>query len=225
MNFQKYFKSTALISNPLCGIDTYKDIINLATGQTERKIKKVVLTGNENWQFFQDNLGSWQFYSNILNDYGIATSSAVSNIAPYGVTAENRQLYDYGCYLVNAGRGIAFQMKGAKDTFTDTNAWKSYLAQQYTAGAPITMWYILATPETEQITVPSGLSGTVEGYLTQTGTPTPTDPIYPVANDAVGWYGIKNYVRATTWQDGSTYSRSGGSWSSSVAKKRSRKKK
>ena len=111
------------------------------------------------------------------------------------------------------------------DISTTVEELKSYLAQQYSTGTPVTVWYVLATPETEQIIVPSGLSGTVEGYLTQSGTPTPTDPIYPVANDAVGWYAIKNYVRDTTWTDGSTYSRSGGSWSSSVAKKRSRKKK
>lgn len=39
------------------------------------------------------------------------------------------------------------------------------------------------------------------------------------------WHDLTDHIMSTTWQDGSTYSRSGGSWSSSLTKKRSRKKK
>lgn len=39
------------------------------------------------------------------------------------------------------------------------------------------------------------------------------------------WHNLTDHIMSTTWQDGSTYSRSGGSWSSSLTKKRSRKKK
>lgn len=47
-------------------------------------------------------------------------------------------------------------------------------------------------------------------------------PYEPYGNT---WIDLTSHIMSTTWQDGSTYSRSGGSWSSSVAKKRSRKKK
>ena len=216
MNFQKYFKSTALISNPLCSIKTYKDILNLATGQITRAIKKRLLTGEENISYTEAQ-GHSRF--NILEMY--ATSDYTSGFCThynYYYAFQNYNIYhssvntDTNVYIID-------------DNYTSAADFKAYLAAEYADGTPVTIWYILETPETEQITVPSGLSGTVEGYLTYRGTPTPTDPIYPVANDAIGWYAIKNYVRDTTWTDVSTYSRSGGSWSSSLTKKRSRKKK
>lgn len=224
MNYQKYFKSTDLISNPLCGIDTYKDVLNLATGQITRTIKKWVMTGRENWNnSFGESLFGVQ---GLLNSspfiVGISAYSTHSKYNPVQSGLDNAM--GNGEFALQKN-DIQFNVFFKNTDFSSTVNFKAWLAAQYSNGSPVTIWYILATPETEQITVPSGLSGTVEGYLTQDGTPTPTDPIYPVANDAVGWYGIKNYVRATTWQDGSTYSRSGGSWSSSLIKKRSRKKK
>lgn len=220
MNYQKFFKSTALISNPLCGIDTYKDILNLATGQITRTIRKLVLTGNESW-IGHGAIQSW--YQLTINDVIIDNLELCTHYKPSTHSVgdiENGEILAVKQSDSAEGRIIV------KDTNCATKAdFLAFLASEYANGTPVTVWYVLAESTTEQITVPSGLSGTVEGYLTQTGTPTPTDPIYPVANDAVGWYGIKNYVRNTTWQDGSTYSRSGGSWSSSQTKKRSRKKK
>ena len=128
--------------------------VYLGETQSIRRIKKLVLTGEEEWQFFSDGIGSWQFYINNISLGGVAQSSCVSNIAPYGVTATTRQRYDYGCYLVTSGSGIAFQMKGAKDTFTGITAWKSYLAAQYAAGTPVCVWYVLATEETSVVNEP-----------------------------------------------------------------------
>lgn len=84
----------------------------------------------------------------------MALSSALSNIAGYGATATTRARYLYGVYLVTSGTGVAFQMAGAKDVFTDITSWKSYLAQQYAAGTPVTVWYVLATPETAIVNEP-----------------------------------------------------------------------
>ena len=139
--------------NPISSASTTTPVY-LGEVETTRRVKKLVLTGEEEWQFFSDSIGSWQFYINNISLGGVAQSSCVSNIAPYGVTATTRQRYDYGCYLVTSGSGIAFQMKGAKDTFTGITAWKSYLAAQYANGTPVTVWYVLATPETAAVNEP-----------------------------------------------------------------------
>lgn len=128
--------------------------VYLGTVQTVRRAKKLVLTGEEQWQSFSDVLGTWQLYINNISLGGVAQSSCMSNIAPYGATATTRQKYDYGCYLVTGGNGVGFQMKGAKDTFTGIPSWKSYLAQQYASGHPVTIWYVLATPETGIVNEP-----------------------------------------------------------------------
>lgn len=223
MNYQKYFKSTALINNPLCGIDTYKDVLNLATGQITRQIKKLVLDGTESWI---QTVPEVKVYRIIVSDYlretdNIPICTHYKGIAPVAGTGALQDLET--AFLISSSGNNYYYIRD--DNFNNANDFIAYLQQQYANDTPVTIWYILVESETEQITVPSGLSGTVEGYLTQTGTPTPSDPIYPVANDAVGWYAIRNYVRNTTWQDGSTYSRSGGSWSSSLTKKWSRKRK
>jgi hypothetical protein len=130
--------------------------IYLGEVETTRKVRKYECTGEEHWQFYSDSVGTygaWQFYANnIVN--GLASSSAQSNIADYGVTATTRHTNPYGAYLVTNGMGLAFQMGGAKDTFTNVTAWKSYLAQQYAAGTPITVWYVLATEETAVVNEP-----------------------------------------------------------------------
>lgn len=130
--------------------------VYLGEVETTRKIKKYEFTGNENWQFYSDSTGeygAWQFYvDNAVN--GLALSSALSNIAEYGATALTRSRYPYGVYLVTSGTGIAFQMAGAKDIFPGVTAWKSYLAQQYANGTPVTVWYVLATPTTAVVNEP-----------------------------------------------------------------------
>ena len=85
----------------------------------------------------------------------------------------------------------------------NTTAFKTYLAEQYANGTPVTVWYVLATPETEQIAVPSGLTGTIEGYLTQSGTPTQTNPVYPIANgekESGGTYSINTGEYIEAWE-------------------------
>jgi hypothetical protein len=37
---------------------------------------------------------------------------------------------------------------------TDAAAYKSYLADQYAAGTPVTIWYVLAEDQAEAVTIP-----------------------------------------------------------------------
>lgn len=140
---------------PILSDSTATDIY-LGEVATTRYIKKYECTGKENWQSYSDSAGAygaWQFYANDLVN-GAARTSVSSNIAEYGVTTETRSRYPYGAYLVTGGAGIAFQMAGAKDVYTGVSAWKSYLAAQYANGTPVTVWYILAEPETSIVNEP-----------------------------------------------------------------------
>jgi hypothetical protein len=207
MNPHKYFASAELISNPLCGIDTYKDILNLATGQITRNIYKLVLTGEETIVMQLTGL----FYV-IIN-----TSVDLSNGGCICTHYINKQVVNTQLNNGEIKQDVSNTYGGVlviKDTsYSTVNSFKSYLTQQYTNGTPVTVWYVLATSETEQITVPSGLSGTVEGYLIQDGTPTPEAPIYPTANTAKGWYNINAYKRSVlVWNTDTAYERSDGSW-------------
>lgn len=130
--------------------------VYLGQVQTVRKIGKLVFDGTETgWQLFTAS-GVHQFYIDnaLTSAAAVSGSSAVSNIAPYGATTANRASYQYGCYAVSSGNGIAFQMVGSAADFPDVTAWKAYLAEMSAAGNPVTVWYILANEQTGIVNEP-----------------------------------------------------------------------
>lgn len=169
-------------SEPLCGIDIYTDSLDLSTGVLTRRIKKLVLTGEEGWS--RGIKGC--YYINLSNgcpaDY--LKSKVVTVMCSHYKGQINTNLgsneVNNGCICFFTGGGFELYIGGR--TIATPADFKSYLAAQYAAGTPITIWYVLANPEVSTIPVPSGLTGTIEGYLIQDGTPTPETPIYPTAN-------------------------------------------
>lgn len=171
-----------LSNNPLCGISTYKDTLNLATGVCTRQIKKVILSGQENW----GKSGSTQtFY---MNPLGIDTNykTAICDRFVYDTTGNFGTFYSPS--TVNP------QFNFVWDTSKTVDEWKAWLSDN-----PTTIWYVLAAPTSETITVPTGLSGTVEGYLIQDDTPTPTSPIYPTANPVTMWADYTPNIYNSGW--------------------------
>ena len=183
------------LTNPLCGIDTYKDTLDLSTGTLTRYIMKLVLTGNETWIVWNNN-----YYSNALDTLAI-------NASPCFCT----HFINSSTSGINIGAN-ASKLKIARtavsDFVQDVEGLKQWLAAQYSTGHPVTVWYVLTTPETEQITVPSNLTGIVEGYLTQGSTPSPTSPVYPTANGTLeqdGTYSLDTGAYAIAWGRADTF--------------------
>ena len=177
-------KYTPLLpNNPLCGIDTYKDTLNLATGACTRAIKKLVLTGEENWGV---SSGTTVYYVNdIVTDY-LHEAKVICVCTHYKTQINTNSATNIDNNTV-CFRNSSDRLYINSPTHATTTDFTTFLQQQYSAGTPVTLWYVLATPTTETITVPTGLSGTEEGYLTQSSTPTPTNPVYPTANDVPVW--------------------------------------
>ena len=224
MNFHKYLKKSELIDNPLCGIGSYVDTLNMSNGLITRRIKKMVLTGSEDWR-----LSSWggtdttPFY---LSGTGIITTGDYDTryvMSTHFPMATRNELYNGDESSI--GVGTVLSLRISSSIAASVTEFKSWLTTQYNSDNPVIAWFVLAQSQTETIEIGSAYSGTVDGYLLQNETPSPTNPINPIANNAVGWYDIKNYVRNTTWQQGSVYTYSGGSWSAAATKKRRRRKK
>lgn len=209
MNPYKYFVSAELNNNPLCGIDKYKDILNLATGAITRKIKKLVLTGRENINAWT-GAGTGYFY---IPANGIIRFNATDKLWLSNQYSTKSQSDPWGNYVISCNPSAQGRLVIKNTDYPTVADFKAYLASQYAAGTPVTVWYVIAEPDTETITVPTGLSGTVEGFLNQSGTPTPTNPIYPTANTAKGWYSINAYKRSVSvWNTHTGYERSDGTW-------------
>ena len=110
--------------------------IYLGEVPTIRRIKKLVLTGEET--FVAVTAGSHYRCRMALAPKGIM-QSVTSVLSTH--------------YISNAGAGdgtITLTTDGGSIYFTDdvnvvtVEAFKSYLAQQYATGTPVTIWYVLA---------------------------------------------------------------------------------
>ena len=168
------------LENPLCGGNVYKDILNLATGIATRNIKQLVFTGQEDWTLASINShGIANFrYPGTISDRLATTGNIVSS----HFVSNSSGNADATTESVRITTQNILYLRRYESDISTADALKQWLSDQYTAGTPVIVWYVLATPTTETITLPHGLSGTVEGYLTQDGTPTPSAPIYPTAN-------------------------------------------
>lgn len=134
--------------------------VYLGEVETTRRIKKLVFDGTENWRF-----DGTTYYINI--------SSMTEPVIP------NSPLY---CsHFVNSSQGMrngtnwAFVTK--YETATTASDWKSYLAAQYSAGTPVTVWYILASETTGIINEPLMRIGDYADTLSkaQAGVSVPTN--------------------------------------------------
>lgn len=214
----KKYISNLLSANPLCGIDTYNDTLNLQSGLLSRRIKKYTFTGNETISncvattdgqnycavFRFDDIGMTDIIdyeetmANISYPQYISShfTNKTANYNDYKAIS-NGQIgaNDYGSTGQAKNRYIIFCVAGLT-TAADYSAW---FAQQYANGMPVEVYYILETPTTTTITTPTGLTGTVNGYLTQTDTPTPTVPIYPIANPVTMWANYTPNIYNSGW--------------------------
>lgn len=123
--------------------------IYLGEVETTRRIKKLVLTGEESdWRIAGE--GNTRLYNHTIRTESSYNSEALCNVAVYS---------DF----VTTSSGVAFDIVAYRETlvlryhaivYTTLNDFKSYLAQQYAAGTPVTVWYVLAEPETGVVNEP-----------------------------------------------------------------------
>lgn len=128
----------------------------LGERQTVRQVRKYVFTGEENITDLGD------YYNTNISVSSLPWSRAVSNTG--------------GFQINNSGNRI-WAVKSHFSDYATSDAFKSYLAAQYAAGTPVTVWYVLAEPETgitneplmkigdyaDTMTVGSGIIQTAKG--------------------------------------------------------------
>lgn len=112
--------------------------IYLGEVPTTRKIRKLVLDGTEN---LNEGTSNYYIFINISGrGGGIPNSTALSTHTESGV-------------VVNSN-GTALFFKKSVFVHSSLADFKTYLQQQYAAGTPVTVWYVLATEETAVVNEP-----------------------------------------------------------------------
>jgi hypothetical protein len=133
---------------PISSADTTTPIY-LGEVQTTRQIKKVVFDGTEEWT---SSYGSFRF---TLNGYlrvrgWIPYCSHYKGI-DFVTGGDNLQNGETAFLLTNSGNNYLYV---CDTSITTANAFKTYLQQQYAAGTPVCVWYVLATEETAVVNEP-----------------------------------------------------------------------
>lgn len=125
--------------------------VYLGEVQSTRRIKKLVLDGTESWR-----AASGRMYLDALSDDYIRASGVITCICTHYSAQEqvgSASRVNEGC--ITLGSDPANQRLYIYDTNISTASdFKTYLQQQYAAGTPVTVWYVLATPETAVVNEP-----------------------------------------------------------------------
>lgn len=146
---------------PLTLSSTTTDIY-LGEVQSTRRVKKMVLTGEENWRTAME-LTARIFYipnSQIPNNRILCTHYAVRD---WGETKEQDNSVNVS--YTYAPQSINVHM----DMYTTVSDFKAYLTSQYTAGTPVTVWYVLANPTTGIVNEPLRKIGDYVDSVSGTG--------------------------------------------------------
>ena len=127
--------------------------IYLKTTQVTRQIKKLVLTGEETWFIFSENYPS-HFITHAISDRR-------RGITPYcthyvGSTATNYSGLKNAQISVSTSPSSDNRPRTTicDNRFLTIDDFKVYLAAQYAAGIPVTIWYVLAESETGIVNEP-----------------------------------------------------------------------
>jgi hypothetical protein len=128
----------------------------LGTEQTVRQIKKLVFNGSTD--------ENWVVYGSISNTYRLSISQTPS----VGNPALCTHFVNSSISSITSGKftvGETYIYIRYADV-ADLTEFKTYLAQQYSAGHPVTVYYVLATPQTAITNEPLMKIGTYADSLT-----------------------------------------------------------
>lgn len=136
------------LNEPLRKIGDYADEIDFKAGTVTRRIKEIVLTGDETYLYAwgvisfipsRSGIASYNVKSLLCNQYnGISNMSASQSSAAKNLSA----------FFLTSGR-IAI-----KDTNFNNTTWTPHVQEMYAAGTPVTIWYVLAEDQVEAVTLP-----------------------------------------------------------------------
>ena len=128
---------------------------NCKLGDTEiiQNRKRIVLDGTENWVFGNKRTKTINFLLNDFSGYANTGSNSTNAICTHFKGNENGADIDEACFWFNGTGGFRIKIEIDELTDVSTNekcveSFKSYLAQQYSAGTPVELEYELAEPET-----------------------------------------------------------------------------
>ena len=143
------------LTEPLREIGDYADSVS-SDGTVTRRIKKTVLTGQENWATASS--GASTYYQRIIGEYNSVINGEQLCTHFVGATITGATT-DVGCYAFNTPSGqvavINIRPIEVGTTYNTVEKFKTWLSTQYANDTPVCVWYVLSTAITETTTTPT----------------------------------------------------------------------
>lgn len=141
------------LNEPLRKVDTYADYISYTNKQQVKQIKKLVLTGDEDF-YSQQSIALQPVVSISKNSLG--SSSSVMPDSKGTVRCSHFSPITLSTHMKNLGIiyvGLSY-VNFNLDGTGDVDAFKAYAREQYNNGTPITLYYPIPTPEVTELDLP-----------------------------------------------------------------------
>lgn len=143
--------------------------IYLGESQTTRRIKKLVLTGSEDWTSFDQSGTTLYRCANSLT--GKLAESPVDTMICNCLQAVSSR----GACASTSNSISVYNVQSDSRPVVNVNPmtlseWTTFIQQQYANGTPVTVWYALATEETGIVNEPLMKIGSYADEITKTGT-------------------------------------------------------
>lgn len=151
--------------------------VYLGEVESTRRIKKLVLTGQESTWTASGEAAN-VYYVSLAGDEHKAT--AITTVCTHFKSVRNATNYlhlNNGEMCLYSGTSSSVHTAGFKYPNSSLSDFKSYLAAQYAAGTPVTVWYVLATEKTGIVNEPLRKIGNFADTLSmeQAGVQIPTN--------------------------------------------------
>ena len=204
-----------------CGEQT--TTVNLGQAQTVRRIRKVVFTGQETWTEVYPGEPEAQAQGIVM--YAASLSEIGTDRNDF--RCSHFFVGNYRGYLISGqGRINGTSTSAVPEAFTvnynngsgGLQNFKAWLASEYAAGHPVTLWYALATEQTSIVNEPLAKIGDYADTVGSTNTGAPQIPLL-VGSDNIITFGTE--LPPSEFQAGfvswhsvqNVHLRSGGQWS------------
>lgn len=125
--------------------------VHLSEVQTVRRVRKLVLTGEET---YVRETAYNRFYTEFPNAKIKGLRLTQIYCTHFLSVYDGRPLADVPNNSIYSGDAASNKFFIKTTEYTTDTDFKAYLAQQYAAGTPVTVWYVLAEPETAIVNEP-----------------------------------------------------------------------
>ena len=144
--YEPYYDGGIATTEMLLKVGDYQDVQSIIDGVVTRNVGVRVLDGTESWAVATTNvLQADVLPSNAYGQTCICSHLQYTTSATFGNMPDNS--------FKNGSTTYPNRLYVKSSTLaTDATTWKTWLAQQYAAGAPVIVLYPLATPTTESVT-------------------------------------------------------------------------